>query len=162
MTTAPNTEQAWRTLVRQLTAARTQHALSQRDLSRQLDMATITVGRWETLADYPALASLVHWAAALDLSPTVVAGANRREIKITMAPRSLEPLEHFTARRIGTQLHRARRQHKWTQQHLGNQLQVTAWTVRMWETAHREPRIPHLLAWADTLHCTLALRSGTP
>lgn len=92
----------------------------------------------------------------------MVVRADGSEIGVTALPRGFEPLERFAARRIGLTLRRARLGRERTQAGLGDQLGVSGWTVRMWETARRDPRVLHLLAWADALGCAVALRPGAP
>lgn len=153
--------QLWGPLVARLAATREDRRLSQRSLGARLGMAEIVVGKWEHVADYPSLHSLVHWAAALELSPVVVR-ADGSEIEVTVIPRGREPLELFIARRVGLTLRHMREEQRRTQGSLGGELGVSEWTVRMWESARRDPRVLHLLAWADALSCAVVLRAGTP
>lgn len=78
------------------------------------------------------------------------------------APRHHESFEDYEIRRLAAALRQARIDAAHTQRTLGDLLEVSGWTVRMWETARCEPRIPHLLAWADAIDCRVVLRAGAP
>ena len=148
--------QQWDVLVAQLAAARQRQGCSQRGLGARLGMAEIVVGKWEQQADCPSLSAFVCWAGALGLTPVIVR-ANGAVPSVTVIPRNQELLERFIARRIGLTLRQAREARGRTQEELGETLGVSEWTVRMWETARRDPRVPHLLAWANTLGCHVKL-----
>lgn len=143
-------------LILQLQAARQQRALSQRGLGARLGMAEIVVGKWENYADLPSAGSFVRWAHALDYTVNIV-DRRRRPIAHRPTPRRLESFEDYEIRRIATALKQARIDADHTQESLGELLGVSEWTIRMWETARRQPRILHLIRWADALNCRVAL-----
>ncbi len=146
-------------LILQLQAARQQRALSQRGLGARLGMAEIVVGKWENNADLPSAGSFVRWAHALGHSVDIL-DRKRRPITQRPAPRHLEPFEDYEIRRIAAALKHARTEAELTQENLGELLDVSEWTVRMWETARRQPRILHLIRWADALGCRVVLGKG--
>lgn len=143
-------------LILQLQAARRQRSLSQRGLGARLGMAEIVVGKWENNADLPSAGSFVRWAHALGHSVDVL-DRRRRTIAQRPTPHYLEPFEDYEIRRIAAALKHSRIEADHTQQKLGELLDVSEWTVRMWETARRQPRILHLIRWADALGCRVVL-----
>lgn len=143
-------------LILQLQAARQQRGLSQRGLGSRLGMAEIVVGKWENNADLPSAGSFVRWAHALGHAVDIL-DRDRRPIALRPAPSRQEPFELYEMRRIAAALKRARIEAELTQEQLGELLAVSEWTIRMWETARRQPRIVHLIRWADALGCRVVL-----
>lgn len=158
--TSPQIE-TWHALVAQLAAARKQQGFSQRRLGARLGMAEIVVGKWENHADLPSAASFMRWTHALDHS-VQIRDRSRRPIAQQPTPRHHEPFEDYEIRRLATALKQARIDVQVTQQMLGELVDVSEWTIRMWETARRPPRIMHLIQWADVLGCAVVLRAGAP
>lgn len=143
-------------LVERLAEARVTRGLSQRALGTRLGMAEIVVGRWELRAERPSVGSLVRWVFELGFGLVVVRLDGSVPVA-TVVPREREPVERFVARRMVLTLRRERWERRWSQEQVGQRLGVSEWTVRMWESSRRDPRVTHLLAWADTLDCRIRL-----
>lgn len=147
----------WRTLVEQLHVARERLGFSQRGLGGRLEMAEIVVGKWENYADLPSLNSFIRWSRALGLQPIVVNARGGGRPAADPPPRSGEEIDDLIARRLAAALKYVRCTKNLTQQEAGGQLGVSEWTVRMWETYRRPPRVGHLLAWSGVLGCRIRL-----
>jgi transcriptional regulator with XRE-family HTH domain len=143
-------------LIRELQAARLSLPISQRRLSAQLGLTEFVVRRWETRVDSPFTGNFVRWAHALGyrvniLTPERDSDAERPE------PHESESFELDEFTRIAAALRRSRIDAGLTQKALGDALSISGWTMSMWELAQRQPRILHLIKWADALGCRLVL-----
>lgn len=147
-------------LVERLAEARVARGLSQRALGARLGMAEIVVGKWELRVERPSVASLIRWVFELGFD-LVVVRLDGCVPAVTVIPRTREPVERFVARRMALTLRRERWERRWSQEQVGQRLGGSEWTVRMWETTRRDPRVTHLLAWADTLDCRVQLTTTT-
>jgi DNA-binding XRE family transcriptional regulator len=136
-----------------LRSARRQHRLTQEELGTGLGVAPLAVTNWEGGKDTPALGNLVRWAEAVGFSLRVD-GAPPGSVVV---PRRDEPLEQFHVRRVAGALADARRAADRTQEMVGGAVGVSAWTIHMWETHRRIPRLPRLIAWCGSLRCELVL-----
>lgn len=120
-------------------------------------MAEIVVGKWENYADLPSLNSFIRWSHALKLQPIVVNARGGVHVAADPSQRPGEEIDDFTARRMAAALKHMRCTKNLTQQEVGDRMGLSEWTVRMWETYRRPPRIGHLLAWSGALGCRIRL-----
>ncbi len=148
-------------MIRELVAARQRRALSQRRLSVRLGLTELVVGRWECRIDVPSTEHFVAWARVLGLGVVLLDPAGK---PIEQRPDLLpgESFEHFEVRRITLALKATRMDADFAQKALGRELGVSTRAILMWETARREPRLKHLLAWADRLSCRITLEPTRP
>jgi transcriptional regulator with XRE-family HTH domain len=144
-------------LVQELVAARQRRALSQRRLSILLGLNKLVVGRWEAQIDIPFLLNFVRWAQFLGYHVTVL-DPSGKPITPHVDPLHGEPLACFEARRITLALKTARVDAGFTRRSLGTELGVSHRSVLFWETARRDPRLLHLLDWAERLGCRVELQ----
>jgi DNA-binding transcriptional regulator YiaG len=143
-------------LVRELQTARRDRSLSQRAVSARLGMAEIIVGGWEVGANLPSTPAFIRWAHALDRAVQILDRTGRPAVERPM-PRHLEDIELYELRRIAATLKRMRLELGHTQDAVGALLDTSEWTVRMWETDRRQPRILHLISWSEAVDCRLTL-----
>jgi len=143
-------------LLGELVAARRSRTLSQRRLSARLGLTEIVVGRWEAGTDLPSTDNLVRWSHELGYSLAILDPAGRL---IAEAPTRAEQeaFEAYELRRLAAALRRARTEGGFTQKALSAALGISEWTTMMWESGQRQPRILHLISWADRLGCRLVL-----
>lgn len=140
-------------LTAQLKRARRECRLTQQALADGLDVSALAIGSWESGKDTPALGNFLRWAETLGYSVTVTGAPTGR----VLVPRRGEPLEQFRIRCLMAALTGARERLDWTQDMVGDAIGVSAWSVHMWETAHRVPRLARLIAWCHALGCDLTL-----
>ena len=143
-------------LIVKLQAARLSLPLSQRRLSAQLGLTEFVVRRWETGVDLPFTGNFVRWARALDYRVNILVPDRDLDTERPQPPES-ESFELDEFRRIAATLRSARNDAGLTQKALGDILGISGWTMSMWELAQRQPRILHLIKWADALGCSLVL-----
>lgn len=140
-----------RALCADLRRARRGLRLSQEELAAGLGVSALAVGSWETGKDMPSAGNFVRWADAVGYVVKVEGAA----LEVVLVPRRGEPFDQFQLRRLMTELAGARERMDWTQEMVGAALGVSAWSVHMWETAHRVPRVLRLVAWCQVVHCRL-------
>jgi transcriptional regulator with XRE-family HTH domain len=140
-------------IIAQLKTARRARRLTQQALADGLGVSALAVGAWETGKDTPALGNFLRWAEALGHTVTVT-GAPTGDV---LVPLRGESLEQFHLRRLMTALAGARERSNWSQEMVGDAIGVSAWTVHMWETGHRIPRLARLIEWCRALDCELTL-----
>jgi transcriptional regulator with XRE-family HTH domain len=143
-------------LFQELQATRLGLPLSQRRLSAQLGLNEFVVRRWETGIDLPYTGNFVRWAHALGHNVSLLDPAGPLTAP-SPQPRRSEAPELYEFRRIATALRTLRTEADLTQKELAELLLISGWTMSMWELAQRQPRILHLIKWADALGCRLAL-----
>jgi transcriptional regulator with XRE-family HTH domain len=143
-------------LIHELQVTRLSLPLSQRRLSAQLGLTEFVVRRWETGVDLPFTGNFVRWAHALGYSVSLL-DPDRQPVAADPQPLKSEAPELSEFRRIATALRRARTDTGFTQKTLADALDISGWTMSMWELAQRQPRILHLIKWADALECRLVL-----
>jgi DNA-binding XRE family transcriptional regulator len=120
-------------------------------------MAEIVVGKWEIGSSLPSTHSFIRWAHVLDHTVCVLDRSGR---PVAAAPerRSADgTFEQHEVRRIVAALRRARIEADRTQKDLGAALDVTEWTLRSWESSRRQPRLLHIVSWAEALGCRVTL-----
>jgi DNA-binding XRE family transcriptional regulator len=127
--------------------------LSQAGLADGLGVSALAVSSWETGKDNPSVGNFVRWADAVGYA-VAAEGAPSQGVSV---PRRGEPFDQFLLRRLTTGLAGARERMDWSQEMVGDALGVSSWSVHMWETAHRVPRVLRLIAWCHVVHCQLIL-----
>jgi transcriptional regulator with XRE-family HTH domain len=138
--------------------ARWSRALPQRRLGAQLGMAEVVVSRWEIGSELPSTGAFIRWAHALGYVVHIL-DRSQQPMADRPTPRQSETFEAYEVRRIAAALRRARLEADHTQNALCAALHVSEWTIRMWESARRQPRIIHLIIWAEVLECRVVLIS---
>lgn len=142
-----------RALVAQLRAARRGLRLTQEGLGGALGVSALAVGSWETGKDVAGLSNLVRWAQAVGFTVGVEGAAP----KVVLVPGRDEPWSDFHIRCLMGALAGARERAYCSQEMVGDAVGVSAWTVHMWETAHRVPRVPRLITWCQYLSVGIVL-----
>ncbi len=142
-------------LVRELQFARSRRALSQRRLSVLLGLTELVVSRWEAGIDVPSTDNFVRWVHRLGYAVGLLDRSRRAATDPPDSP-GTEDSEHEITRLVAA-LRTARLDAGFTQKAVGSELNVSARTLLMWETARRQPRVLHLIAWADVLGCSIVL-----
>lgn len=143
-------------LVRTLRETRRELRITQRDLAARLGVAEITVVEWEARRDLPATGNLFRWAQALGYVVEIRESSSGESLKEFDRPSKATTVE-ARMRRILRLLRQTRVAGGLTQEELGAKLGVSTWTVRMWESGQRTPRLGHLVAWCRVLNCIVAL-----
>lgn len=144
-------------LYAQLRQARTSQGISKAVLSDALGLTGMSVKFWEDGASASA-GNLVMWAEALGRRVIIADGRDRRCAPPRPVPRARgEEVDLYRVRCLASTLRGVRTSQALTQQQVGEQLAVSAWTVQMWEGGRRVPRVLRLIAWCDVLQCRLAL-----
>ena len=148
------TVQAINGLIHILRDARRGRRVTQLDLAARLGVTEITVVEWETRRDFPATGNFFRWADELGYVVEVRESSGEL-LKVGRVSR----IRGAEARMARTQrlLRHARVARGLTQEELGAELGVSTWSVRMWESAQRTPRLIHLVEWCGILGCRLAL-----
>lgn len=120
--------------------------IRQLELATRLGVTEITLIEWEMRRDIPATGNFLRWAHELGYVVEI------RKSSSGASPRGAAPSSE-----ISQTLRQARVESGLTQEELGTELGVSTWTVGMWESAQRTPRLVHLVAWCRRLDCHLAL-----
>jgi DNA-binding XRE family transcriptional regulator len=143
-------------LVADLRDARKRRRLTQVALGEAMDVSALAIGSWESGKDTPSTGNFLRLAESLGF---VVDVADRMQRPDTARPVLLrgESLEAYRMRCMMLVLADARRRRDYTQEMVGDRLGVSAWTIHMWETAHRNPRLLRLIEWCAVLDCRLTL-----
>jgi DNA-binding XRE family transcriptional regulator len=142
-------------LVTELRAARRGLRLTQKELGDALGVSGLAIGSWETGKDVAGLGNLVRWARAVGFTVGVDGAASRA----VLVPRRDEQWADFHIRCLMVALAGAREGLYRSQEMVGDAVGVTAWTVHMWETAHRVPRVLRLITWCQYLDVRLVLEA---
>jgi transcriptional regulator with XRE-family HTH domain len=142
-------------IVRRLAQTRRRLRVTQASLGDSLGLTGVSIANWEG-GRVPSAANLILWAAALGQSFVVVDEA-RRPHRPRPVPRADEPIEQYRLRCIAIVLRERRLEADLTQEEMGARLDVSPWTIQMWENARRVPRIVHLIQWCGVLGCRLDL-----
>jgi transcriptional regulator with XRE-family HTH domain len=140
-------------LTAQLRHARRARGLTQQQLGEGLGISALAITNWESGHDTPTLHHFIRCAEALGLTTTVTGAPT----ELVPVPRHGEPLDRFRIRCLTTALRTAREHADRTQHQLAHAFEVSTWSVHMWETHRRDPRLPHLIAWCHALDCELTL-----
>ena len=121
-----------------------------------MDVSALAIGSWESGKDTPSTGNFLRLAESLGF---VVDVADRMQRPDTARPVLLrgESLEAYRMRCMMLVLADARRRRDSTQEMVGDRLRVSAWTIHMWETTHRNPRLLRLIEWCTVLDCRLTL-----
>jgi transcriptional regulator with XRE-family HTH domain len=143
-------------LVRELAAARRQRGISQGALAARLELSQITVGDWEVERDTPLCGHFLLWACALGLA-VVLTDESGRVRAVIKPPKRGRVSGERAYRLLAAALREVRENKEITQQQVADKLGVSQWTVRMWESAQRTPRLSNLAAWAEVLGCRVEL-----
>lgn len=143
-------------LIQELAEARRRLDVTLTSLSQELGITPMAVAHWEHGRDAPSAGNFILWAEALGFKATVLDRAGMR-YATRAVPRRGENAEQFRIRSIALLLRDIRREAELTQEALGERLQVSAWTIQMWEGARRVPRVTRLIQWCSVLGCRLAL-----
>ena len=143
-------------LIQQLAEARRRLDITRTSLGEALGITPMAVAHWEHGRDAPSAGNFVLWAQALGFTATVTDRSHNR-YAVRAVPRREEKPEEFRIRSIALVLRDVRREAELTQETVGERLQVSAWTIQMWEGARRVPRITRLIQWCAVLGCHLAL-----
>jgi len=146
-------------LVLELQSARLRHTLSQRRLSTLLGLTEIVVGKWETGTDVPSTDNFVRWVDRLGFTVDILDRA-RQAASDPPTAHDPETPEAYAIRRLVGALRTARLEAGFTRKAVGGEMDVSTRTILMWETAARQPRVLHLIAWADVLGCSLVLTAS--
>ena len=142
-------------LVLMLREARRELRITQLNLATSLHVAETTVVDWEMRQFTPMTENLVRWAHELGYAVEIrdpSSGVALREPG-SSSVRSIE----IQLEQIAQILKLTRLKTGLTQDELSIKLGVSSWTVRMWESAQRAPRLVHLVAWCAMLDCELAI-----
>jgi transcriptional regulator with XRE-family HTH domain len=142
-------------LAERLAAERRRQRLTQAQVGASLGLTGVSIANWEG-GRVPSAGNFILWAEALDLAFVVIDEARRR-YQPRPVPRANEPIERYRLRCIAIVLRDRRLEADLTQETVGERLDVSPWTVQMWENARRVPRIAHLIDWCDVLGCRLDL-----
>jgi len=148
-------EPAINALVQTLREARLSQRITQVDLAARLGVTEITVVEWETRRDVPATGNLFRWAYQLGYAVEVHQSTGEALKASGSAARTRDVDTRM--RRMQRMLKQVRMAGGLTQEELGSELGVSAWSIRMWESAQRTPRLAHLTAWCQVLDCQLVL-----
>lgn len=142
-------------LIHTLREARRGQRITQLDLAARLGVTEITVVEWETRRDIPATGNFFRWVDELGY----VVEVRESSGESLKAPGRVPRMRGVEARMTRTQrlLKHARIASGLTQEGLGTELGVSTWSVRMWESAQRTPRLVHLVHWCGVLGCQLEL-----
>lgn len=140
-------------LVAELRRARRALRVSQRALAGGLGVKELSVSSWERGVDTPAAGNFLSWADALGYTLRVEGFS----LNAVVVRHKGEPFEEFQLRRLMASLADAREAAGLTQEQVSDALGVSSWTVHMWETTNRVPRLLRLIAWCHVLGCRLAL-----
>ena len=143
-------------LIHILREGRRELRITQLDLATQLGVTEITVVEWETRRDTPATGNLFRWAHTLGYVVEIRELSSGKLLKDADSSPRARTVES-RMRRIPRRLRQVRVERGLTQEELSVELDVSTWTVRMWESAQRTPRLVHLVAWCRILSCQLAL-----
>lgn len=146
-------------LIQTLREARRAGHITQLDLAGRLGVTELTVVEWEARRDVPATGNLFRWAQALGY----VVELREASSGVALAdPAALSRATSVDARlrRIPRLLRQTRVASGLTQEELGAELGVSTWTVRMWESGQRTPRLVRLVTWCMILNCRPALASA--
>jgi transcriptional regulator with XRE-family HTH domain len=142
-------------LVHRLAQTRRHRRITQASLGGVLGLTGVSIANWEG-GRVPSAGNFILWAEALDLAFVVVDEARRR-YQPRPVPRADESIEQYRLRCIALVLRDRRLEADLTQETVGERLDVSPWTVQMWENARRVPRIAHLIQWCCVLGCRLDL-----
>jgi transcriptional regulator with XRE-family HTH domain len=146
-------------LIKILREARREQHITQLELSARLGVTEITVVEWETRRDIPATGNLFRWAHTLGYVVEIRESSSGKLLKDADSSSRARTVES-RMRRIPRLLRQVRVERSLTQEELGAELDVSTWTVRMWESAQRTPRLVHLVAWCRILNCQLELSNA--
>jgi transcriptional regulator with XRE-family HTH domain len=141
-------------LIATLVEARRHRGLSQRALGRHLGLSPYITRHWETRLDLPSTANFIRWAHALDHHVLINDPTGRTVAHC--APRPAHATGHDP---ITTALRQARTDAGFTQASLAAELNVTTWTLSMWEAGKRHAGLLDLAAWTERLSHTIALKA---
>lgn len=139
-------------LIQTLRDARRAGRITQLDLAGRLGVAELTVVEWEARRDVPATGNLFRWAQALGYTVEVRQSSSGETLGDPDPPSRTVALE-ARLRRISRLLRRERVAEGLTQEELGTELGVSTWTIRMWESGQRTPRLVHFVTWCAVLDC---------
>lgn len=137
----------------QLRQARRARGITQEELAAGLGVRASTVINWEWGREAPTVGNLLRWSEALGFT-LAVTGA---PAGVSAVPRPGEPFDEYHLRALVLRLVAARVRADWTQEMVGDRLAVTLWSVHMWETHRRVPRLLRLIGWCHALGCDLEL-----
>jgi len=143
-------------LIQTLRETRRAGRITQLDLAARLGVTELTVVEWEARRDVPATGNLFRWAQALGYVVEVRESSSGETVGDPAPPSRTVSVES-RMRRIPKLLRQKRVAVGLTQEELGVELSVSTWTIRMWESGQRTPRLAHLVAWCTILDCQLAL-----
>jgi DNA-binding XRE family transcriptional regulator len=118
-------------------------------------VSALAVSAWETGKDTPALGNFLRWAEALGHTVAVAGAPAGGDMPV---PGRGEPLEQYLIRCLTAALAGARQRLDWSQEMVGDAIGVSAWTVHMWESGHRVPRLARVVSWCQYLGCELTVR----
>jgi DNA-binding XRE family transcriptional regulator len=140
----------------ELREARRRLHLTQAALAEALGISTLAITNWEAGRDTPATGNFVRWAESLGF---VVDIADRPQHEDTARPVPLkgEPFDAYRVRCMMLILGDMRRERDYTQEMVADLLGVSSWSIHMWETARRNPRLLRLIEWCSVLGCRLTL-----
>jgi DNA-binding XRE family transcriptional regulator len=132
--------------------------LTQYDLGAALDVSPLAIGSWEQGKDVPTTGNFLRWAEALGFIADV---GDRPWLLCPAQPAPLkgEPVEAYRTRRLMLTLADMRRERYYSQEMVADRLGVSAWTVHMWETNHRNPRLLRLIDWCAVFDSRLTLHA---
>jgi DNA-binding XRE family transcriptional regulator len=153
---AESVKQAISDLIQQLRDMRRELHMSQQELADRLELSHIAVGDWEAGRDTPMTANLFRTAHALGLLVDICDSTTGKRREETVAPARIRTTDS-RIRRVLRMLREIRAERDVTQERLGSTLGVSEWTIGMWESARRTPRLPHFVAWCAALDCKLVL-----
>lgn len=143
-------------LVQILREARRAGRITQLDLAARLGVTELTIVEWEARRDVPATGNLFRWASVLGYVVEVRESSSGETLGDPDPPSRSVSVES-RLRRISKLLRQTRVAGGFTQEELGAELSVSTWTIRMWESGQRTPRLAHLVAWCTILGCRLEL-----
>lgn len=142
-------------LTHRLAQTRRRLRITQASLGGALGLTGVSIANWEG-GRVPSAANFILWAEALGQA-FVVVDEDRRRHQPRPVPRTDEPIEQYRLRCIALVLRDRRLEADLTQEAVGERLDVSPWTVQMWENARRVPRSVHLIQWCCVLGCRLDL-----
>jgi DNA-binding XRE family transcriptional regulator len=143
-------------LVAHLRDARKRRRLTQVALGEAMEVSALAIGSWESGKDTPSTGNFLRLAESLGFVVNVTDRMQRPDAARPVPLRG-ESLESYRLRCIMLVLADARRRRDYTQEMVGDRLGVSAWTIHMWETTHRNPRLLRLIEWCAVLDCRLTL-----